>query len=135
MVRLCMKKFFSNNFLDLIQRFFDAFKLHTHRAHKKIIHHAYNKKHHRLSYIHVLLLLILFYIYNITSYQQADDVNVPVAEAPIVIQNEPQVVPDQPQQESQTPIETPTETSAEIITEAPLDASTEVSVTIPETVP
>ena len=124
MIGSCTRNSRLNKFLDFVQRIFYAFKLHTYRTHKKLIHHVYKRKHHRLSYVHILLLLILFYIYNITSYQQADDVNVPVAEAPIVIQNEPQVVPDQPQQETQDPIEVSTEVSIDVPTEIP-DAVTE----------
>gem|GEM_PF-3029537 len=49
--------------------------------------------------MHIFLLLLLFYVYNITTINQADDVNVPMDEAPIVIENEPQIVPDQTQEE------------------------------------
>jgi hypothetical protein len=42
---------------------------------------------------------MMFYLYNITTINHADDINVPVEEAPIIIENEPQIIPEQIQEE------------------------------------
>lgn len=54
----------------------------------------------------------MFYLYSITTFNNADDIAVPMDQAPIVIENEPQITPDQAVEEiviSETPIETTTE--------------------------
>ena len=60
-----------------------------------------------------MLLLLMFYAYNITSFNYAEDVTVPPADAPVVIQNEPQIVPDrQPGDTAAAPDQTPTQAAS-----------------------
>ena len=99
MTKLCAKNSYLNKFLNFVQRIFCSFKIHAHHAHKKIIHHVYKRRFHWLNYIHIILLLLLFYLYNITTFNQGQEVTVPTEEAPIVIQNEPQIVPTEMPQE------------------------------------
>lgn len=107
---LCKKNFSRCPVLNFIQQFFCVMKKHAHTVHKRILHHTYKRRHNRLSYIHVILLLLFFYFYNITSYHQGQEIDVAPSETPIVIENEPQIVPEQvPTEQSQpeiVPIET-----------------------------
>ena len=99
MFNICNKKFHTNKFLNLVQRFFCRIKIYRQRSHKKVMNHLHTKKHYRLTYIHVFLLFIIFYLYGITTFNRGDDINVPPSDAPIVIENEPQIIPDQSQEE------------------------------------
>jgi hypothetical protein len=67
------------------------------------MNHLREKRYHRLSYVHIFLLLIVFYLYNITTFNRGEDTTIPINEAPIVIENEPQIIPDQPQAETIMP--------------------------------
>ena len=114
MLKVCNKKNNSNKFLDFVQRIFCIAKKHANHIHRRITNIPHYRKIHWLSYIHIILLLVVFYLYNITTFQKADDITIPVDETAIVIQNEPQIVPDQPQEEvvmtweqiEQLPVET-----------------------------
>lgn len=102
MYNVCDKKTNHNIFLNIVQRIFCVVKKHVHHTHKKIIHHTYARKHHRLSYTHVVLLLLMFYLYNVITFNSADDVAMIQEETAIVIENEPQIVPDEIPAESTT---------------------------------
>ena len=99
MVRFLNKIFHFNAFLDAVQRNFGIAKKHTRHTHERIIHHVYKRKHHWKTYVHILLLLLLFYFYNIITFNQAEELTVPMEEPSIVIENEPQIVPDQIKEE------------------------------------
>ncbi len=115
MFKFCDKKFSSNKILNLIQSFSCWIKHHahkvreyTHHLHKRMIHHVYHKKHNRLTYIHIVFLLLLFYFYQITSFNFAQEVTVPLESAPVVIQNEPEIIPEVVPAEQIPPTEIPT---------------------------
>ena len=109
MIRLCTKKTFITKLLNQLQQFFGITKHHSQKVthqmriiHKRVIHRAYHKKHHDLAYIHIVLLGICFTLYNFTAFNNADDILVPMQETQIVIENEPQMIPDQASDESET---------------------------------
>ncbi|EKD25486.1 MAG: hypothetical protein ACD_80C00046G0013 [uncultured bacterium (gcode 4)] len=94
MCKFCDKKFYPKTPLDFVQRFCCNTKKHTNHIHKKIIHHVHKRKHHWVSYIHILLLLVVFLLYNITTFNTAQEVILPPDQTPIIIENEPQIIPD-----------------------------------------
>ena len=100
MVALCDKKIHSNKFLDFVQRIFCIAQKHANRIHRRVVHVPHHRKIRWLSYIHIVLLLLFFYLYNITNFQQANENAIPAEETPMTIQNEPQIIPDQAQAEA-----------------------------------
>lgn len=102
MFRVSKKTFYPNGMLNFIQRLFYRFEKYRHQSHQKVMNHLHTKKYHRVSYIQIFLLLIMFYLYTVITFTQGQEVEgtVPPSEAPIVIQNEPQIIPEQPQAET-----------------------------------
>lgn len=98
----CTKNSHLNRFLDIIQSIFCMVKDPIHHIGKKLIHHTRKHKYFVVGYIHIILLLLVFYMYTIITINTAQEVDVPVQEAEITIQNEPQIVPDIQQEQTLT---------------------------------
>ena len=98
MFDVCSKKFSKYQLLNFVQDIFCFVKKPIHHTTKRLIHHLRKHKHFALSYVHIFLLLTCFYFYHVTSFNIADEL--PLDQQPaIVIENEPQIISDQPQEE------------------------------------
>ena len=129
MLRLFKKLFTHNRVLELIQKIFCTANSHRKNIHAKVMHHVHTKKHHYLPYIHVILLVIVLGLYNIISFNRADDLALPSEGVAIVIENEPQILPDQIQEELAPVV---ADTVQELTTESPSDMITGEVVSVVE---
>ena len=94
MLRLCNKNFHSNRLLNVVQRIFCIVRKYVHHTHKTILHHVHKRRHHLPNYIHVFMLILIICLYNLVAFNKAEDITTPIDEVGIVIQNEPQILPN-----------------------------------------
>ena len=80
-----------------ILRIHSVVSTHTKHMHKAVTHFHHKHKHHFLTYAHIALLLICS-TYFVATFSRADDL-VTSDQSAIVIENEPQIIPDQQQEE------------------------------------
>lgn len=95
MLSLCNKKFHFNRFLDVVQRIFCTIKKHAHQTHKKVMYHVHKRRHYLPSYIYVVMLILIILLYNIIAFNKAEDITMPIDITGIVIENEPQLIPEE----------------------------------------
>jgi len=99
MFGICDKNFSKFWIVNFVQDVFGFAAKPVHHVSKRLIHHLRKHKHFALSYIHILLLLLCLYALHITTFNNAEDL-LPEQQPAIVIENEPQIIPEQQQPET-----------------------------------
>ena len=98
MKKFCETKCNNCIILNAIQYIFCYGKKYTQKIHrhaKLLTSHTQKHKHRFLMYIHIGLLVLVMGLYNFTTFNKADDVLIGQNMPAIMIENEPQIFPDE----------------------------------------